>query len=232
MPGAGGFSPTGRRPVHVVREIQRVLSDEAFGELGVAALEGLDDVHVVDDGALGPIVLPDHVAANRSHVHEQAGDEGADHGRAGELDDALVEAQVRLRVFVQVQTQLVVLERGEERAQAADLLVARSLAQQPGGHALERRPGSDHLGDLRLALAHDPDAPAGDDLHQPLVLEPGQCPAHGRAADAEGRGKALLVQPQVDVGPVDVHGQDGIAQRLVGQLGDAHRLGSYRRDDQ
>src|ERR687895_2057887 len=231
-PGAGGFSPSGRRPVHVVREIQRVLSDEAFGELGVAALEGLDDVHVVDDGALGPIVLPDHVAANRSHVHKQAGDEGADHGRAGELDDALVEAQVRLRVFVQVQTQLVVLERGEERAQAADLLVARSFAQQSGGHALERRPGSDHLGDLRLALAHDPDAPAGHDLHEPLVLEPGQRPAHGRAADAEGRGKALLVQPQVDVGSVDVHGQDGIAQRLVGQLPDADGLGSYRRDDQ
>src|SRR5688572_30510145 len=167
MPGARGFSPRGSRPVHVVREIQRVLADEALGELGVAALERLDDVHVVDDGALGPIVLPDHVAANRSHVHEQAGDQGADHGRAGEFDDALVEAQVRLRVLVQVQTQLVVLERGEERAQAADLLVGRSLAEQPGGHALERRPGSDHLGDLGLALAHDPDAPAGYDLHQP-----------------------------------------------------------------
>src|SRR5918992_1207133 len=136
------------------------------------------------DRALGPVVLPDHVAANRAHVHEQAGDQRADHGRAGEVNDALVEAQVRLRVLVQAQAQLVVLERGEERAQAADLIVGRSLAEQPGGHALERRPGSDHLGDLRLALAHDPDAPAGHDLHQPLVLEPGQCPAHGRAADA------------------------------------------------
>jgi hypothetical protein len=108
----------------------------------------------------------------------------------------------------------------------------RRFAEQPGGHALERRPGSDHLGDLGLALAHDPDAPAGYDLHQPLVLEPGQRLAHGRAADLEGRRKALLVEPQIGVEPVDVHGQDGVAQRLVGQLGDAHRLGSYRRDDQ
>ena len=125
MPGAGGFSPTDSGPVHVVRQIQRVLADEALGELGVACLEGLDDVHVVDDGALRPVLLPDHVAANRAHVHEQAGDQGADHGRAGKFDDALVEAQVRLRVLVQAQAQLVVLERREERAQAADLLVAR-----------------------------------------------------------------------------------------------------------
>src|SRR5919204_292323 len=68
VPGAGAFSPTGRRPVHVVRQIQRMLPDEALGELGVASLEGLDDVHVVDDGALRPVFLPDHVAANRAHV--------------------------------------------------------------------------------------------------------------------------------------------------------------------
>src|SRR5688572_17617202 len=42
----GGIQ-TGSRPVHVVGEIQRVLADEALGELGVAALERLDDVHVV-----------------------------------------------------------------------------------------------------------------------------------------------------------------------------------------
>src|SRR5918998_3740152 len=88
MPGAGGFSPTRRRPVDVVRQIQRVLPDEALGELGVASLERLDDVHVVDDRALRTIVLPDHVAANGAHVHEQPCDQCADHRRAGKFDDA------------------------------------------------------------------------------------------------------------------------------------------------
>jgi hypothetical protein len=64
------------------------------------------------------------------------------------------------------------------------------------------------------------------------VLEPGQCLAHGRATDTEGRREALLVEPQVGVGPIDVRGKDGIAQPLIGQLSDAHRLGSYRRYDQ
>ena len=45
--------------------------------------------------------------------------------------------------------------------------------------------------------------------------------AHGRAADAERGGEPLLVQPQVGVGAVDVHREDRLAQRLVGQLGDA-----------
>ena len=66
------LSVHGRRPLDVVGQIERVVADQALGELGVAGLERLDDVHVVDDRALGAIVLADHAAADRAHVHEQA----------------------------------------------------------------------------------------------------------------------------------------------------------------
>src|SRR5919106_5820677 len=170
LPRASTSVQTSGGPLHVVGEIERVLTHEPLGQIGVAGLERLDDVHVVDDRALGAVVLPNHAAANRPHVHQQAGDQVGDHGRATELDDALMEAQVRVRVLVQVQAQLVVVdERREQLAQAADLLVRRPHAYQAGGHALERRPGSYELGDLALALAHDEYAPARHDLHQSLV---------------------------------------------------------------
>ena len=88
------------------------------------------------------------------------------------------------------------------------LRISSSLARsqsEPRGHALERGPGADHLGDLGLALAHDHHAAARHHAHEPLVLEARQRLAHGRAAHAQRRGEALLVQPQVGVGPVDVH---------------------------
>src|SRR3712207_2952480 len=59
------------RVLHVVGQPQCVVSDQALGELGVPRLERLDDVHVVDDRALGPIVLADGATADRAHVDQQ-----------------------------------------------------------------------------------------------------------------------------------------------------------------
>src|SRR5919198_4153255 len=92
------------RAFHVVGQVQCVVSDEPLGELAVAGLERLDDVHVVDDRALGPVVLADGPAADRPHMHQQVLDELEDHRRLAELDDSLVEAQVRDRVLVEMRT--------------------------------------------------------------------------------------------------------------------------------
>src|SRR3954471_12941220 len=105
------------RVVHVVGQVQGVVSDQTLGELAVAGLERLDDVHVVDDRALGPVVLADGPAPDRPHMHEQVLDQLQDHRRLAELDDALVEMQVRDGVLVEVRPHLAVLEPREQRPQ-------------------------------------------------------------------------------------------------------------------
>src|SRR5690349_11816744 len=39
--------------VHVRGEVQRMLAHQPLGELGVATLQRLDDLHVIDDRSLG-----------------------------------------------------------------------------------------------------------------------------------------------------------------------------------
>src|SRR3954451_1933782 len=135
------------RVLDVVGQVQGVVTDQALGELAVAGLERLDDVHVVDDRALGPVVLADGPAPDRPHMHEQVLDQLQDHRRLAELDDALVEAQVGHRVLVAVPSDLAVLALREQGAEGADLLVRRALPHEPGGHRLKRRPDHDHLDD-------------------------------------------------------------------------------------
>src|SRR3954465_3728859 len=179
------------RVFHVVGQIQGVVSNQALGELAVASLERFDDVHVVDDRALGPVVLADGAAPDRPHMHEQVLDQLEDHRRLAELDDALMEAQVGHRVLVEVRAHLAVLELREQGAEGADLRVGRALAHEPGGHRLKRRPDHDHLDDLGLALADDVDPAPRDDADEPLVLE-----ARERLADrgpaARGRHPAAV----------------------------------------
>src|SRR3954471_19394748 len=160
------------RAFHMVGQVQCVVADEPLGELAVASLERLDDVHVIDDRALGPVVLADGPAPDRAHMHEQVLDQLKDHRRLAELDDALVEMQVRDGVLVEVRPHLAVLEPREQRPQRPDLLVGRALAHEPRGHRLESRPDRDHLDDLGLALADDVDAAPRQDPHEALVLEP------------------------------------------------------------
>ena len=63
------------RVFHVVGQVQGVVTDKALRELAVASLARLDDVHVVDDRALGPVVLADGPAPDRPHMHEQVLDQ-------------------------------------------------------------------------------------------------------------------------------------------------------------
>src|SRR3954447_4184451 len=219
------------RVLDVVGQVQCVISDQALGEVAVPRLERFDEVHVVADRALGPVVLADGPAPYRADMHEQVLDELEDHRRLAELDDALVETQVGDGVLVEMRPHLAVLELREQRAQRADLLVRRALAHEPRGHRLEGRPDRDHLDDLGLALANDVDAAARQDADQALVLQAGERLAHRRAADAEVGGERLLVEPEVGIVVVDVHREDRLAQRVVGELSDA-RLGTERRNDQ
>src|SRR5690348_15287324 len=57
--------------VDVRGQIERVLAGEPFGELGVAPLERLDDLQMVDDRARRPVVLRNRGATDRAHVQEQ-----------------------------------------------------------------------------------------------------------------------------------------------------------------
>src|ERR1700737_4132847 len=65
----------GRQIIHVLGnmpgEVQRVLAHQSLGQLGVASLERLDDLKVVDDRPLVPLVLADRAAAEGLHVDEQ-----------------------------------------------------------------------------------------------------------------------------------------------------------------
>src|SRR3954452_21787349 len=111
-PGSGSLSiEVVDRVLHMVGQVQCVVSDQALGELAVAGLERFDDVHVVDDRELGPVVFDDGPVGDRPNVHEQVLDELEDHRRLAELDDALVEAQVGHRVLVEMPPSLTVHER-------------------------------------------------------------------------------------------------------------------------
>src|SRR3954449_506714 len=134
-PGNGSMSiEVVDRVFHVVGQVQCVVSDQALGEIAVASLERFDDVHVIDDRALGPVVLADGPAPDRPHMHEQVLDQLKDHRRLAELDDALMEAQVGHRVLVEMRPHLAVLELREQLAERADLLVGRPPASGPRGY--------------------------------------------------------------------------------------------------
>ena len=53
-------------PGDMLGEPQRVIADQILGAFGVARLERLDDVHVIADRPVGPIVVADRPA---QHIH-------------------------------------------------------------------------------------------------------------------------------------------------------------------
>src|SRR5579859_1624402 len=65
-----------RQVVHLLGnvpgQIQSVLAHQSLGQLGVASLERFDDLQVVDDRPVVPLVLTNRAAAERLHVDEQA----------------------------------------------------------------------------------------------------------------------------------------------------------------
>src|SRR5471032_3088665 len=66
------------RSIHIINvlgdvlgQAKRVLADQVLGALGVARFQGLDDVHVIVDRALDPVILSDRTAADHAHMGEQ-----------------------------------------------------------------------------------------------------------------------------------------------------------------
>ena len=77
-----------------------MLSGKSLRELGIPGLQGLDDVNVVDDRALGPIVVADGAATNGAHVEEEVLGDGSEKAAATELKQRLVKLDVGFRVLV------------------------------------------------------------------------------------------------------------------------------------
>src|SRR5919197_6648435 len=199
-------------------QVQGVLPHETLCQLRLALLQGLDNMHVVDDRARDARIVTDRAAPDRAHVDKERIGGLAQKIAAAHLDDALVEVYVCFRVFIQVGFEPAVLKRREDRTQRGDLLVARMQRDQTGSHALERRPDRDDLQHLLLALADDEGAAAGYCTYQALELEPDDRLANGGPADAKVFGQPALVQAQILGAVVNVHGCDGLLQRLIRQI--------------
>ena len=56
---------------HVGGEIERVLSGQPFRKFGVALLQRIDHVQMIDDRALGAMVLPDRHLPDGADMDEQ-----------------------------------------------------------------------------------------------------------------------------------------------------------------
>src|SRR3546814_773895 len=87
--------------------------------------------------------------------------------------------------------------------------------------AFERRPGDDHLDDLRLRFADHEDTAARDGAHEALELEDGQGFADRCAADAEVFRELALVETDLAHLVVDVHFGDRLLDGVVGQVAQA-----------
>src|SRR5688572_7997454 len=57
--------------LHVVAQLERMLSHEPLGPFGIARFECADDLLVIDDRASCPIVLEDRALANGANVEEE-----------------------------------------------------------------------------------------------------------------------------------------------------------------
>ena len=178
----------------MVGEAERVLAHESFGLVGIATLEGRDDVEVVLHAAPGAVVLAHGDGADRAHVEEQRVGDLAHQRAAAEADDRLVERHVGLRILVQMRRRVGV-ERVKQVAKLAQLGVAGALGGEPRGQALDGGPDHHHFEDLGLALAHHEHAAAGDGADQAFLLEIAQRFADRGAADAEFLAELALVEP-------------------------------------
>src|ERR1700757_4612069 len=173
---------------------ERVLAHQGLGPLGLTPFEGLDDVRMVADRPIGAVVLADRLAADHPHVGEQILGEIDQHLVVAHLDDGLVEADVDLGIFVELGVNLAVRESGEHHPQARDLLIGGMPGDEPRGHALQGRPGGDHLDHFPLGLAYHVDAATRNRPHKALTLELRHGLAHRGAADAEILGQPAFVE--------------------------------------
>lgn len=58
-------------PVDMFRKVERVLTREAFRQVGLAALERLDDLQMVHDRSGCAIVLGDRRPSDGTHVDQE-----------------------------------------------------------------------------------------------------------------------------------------------------------------
>ena len=139
------------------------------------------------------------------------------HRRFRQRDQRLVEGDVGLGIFLDmILRQAVLAEILEEVAQRRDVLLARGGRDQARRHALQRRPGADHVDDLALGPAHDDDAAARHGLDEAVLLQHRDRFADRGAADAEAFRQRALVEHDRLGRRVDVHLEDGFLQGLIG----------------
>ncbi len=102
------------------------------------------DVAVRSVRPIGQLTIAAHMQQNIvGHIDQ--------HRRLAERDQCLVESDIRFRIFLNVVLrQTVLAEVLEEVAQRRDILLACGGRDQTRGHALQRRPGADHVDDLDL----------------------------------------------------------------------------------
>ena len=112
-------------------KVQRVLAYQALGKLGIALFECLDDVHMIDDRARGPVALRDGHPADCADVNEQVLDGLAHEVRAGEADDRLVKRDVGVRILVDMLGRRRIAKLVEEPPQPGDIGIGRVLRREP-----------------------------------------------------------------------------------------------------
>src|ERR1035437_7801075 len=147
-----------------------MVPNQAFGQVRVALLERLDDVHVVDDRAFETTVLGDRAMPDGANMDQDTLGGAPQRLAAGELDDALVEPEVRVRVLVEVGRNATAVEGGKDRSQRGNRRLAGVEGDEPRGHALERRPDDDDFQQLGFGLARDEVSAARHASYERLVL--------------------------------------------------------------
>src|SRR5581483_1291336 len=88
--------------LHMRCEIERVLPGELLGELGIPPLQRLDDLEMINDGALSPVVLADRHLPDRTHMDKEVLRHVGNAFIAAHLDNRLVKLDVRIGIFVEM----------------------------------------------------------------------------------------------------------------------------------
>src|SRR5689334_4592882 len=199
----------------VLGKTERMVPHKFFRAARVARFQGFDNVHVVADRAIRPVLLDDRLAPDHAHVREEIFCEIDQNVVVAELDDALMKLDVDVGIFVEMCTQLAVLESREHLAQAGDFTIRRGLGDQTRRHAFERGPGGDHLDHLAFGFSHHIDAATGYRAYKALAFELGHRFANRRPANSEILRKFPLIQPDVVAISIDIHRHDRVFQRGI-----------------
>ena len=131
----------------------RVVANPGGGEVRIARGDRLDDAQVVGDRAPGPVGFVHRLAAHRPDVDEQPVGDVLEQAAVLKLQDALVEADIGLGLFVDMGACVFFLELRGQPPQRSDLRIRRAFGGQSCGHAFERRPDGDHLQNFLARLA-------------------------------------------------------------------------------